>query len=95
MSSVVFYSYNMSKNFLLVDSTFAHPNGSSAFRSSTSSNVVSSSNLILSITYELFQLSINLSLISCKYKLLLKLVEDIGVEPMTSCVQGRRSSQLS
>ena len=23
------------------------------------------------------------------------LVEDIGVEPMTSCVQGRRSSQLS
>ena len=24
-----------------------------------------------------------------------KLVEDIGVEPMTSCVQGRRSSQLS
>lgn len=22
-------------------------------------------------------------------------VEDIGVEPMTSCVQGRRSSQLS
>jgi len=24
-----------------------------------------------------------------------KLVENIGVEPMTSCVQGRRSSQLS
>ena len=24
-----------------------------------------------------------------------KMVEDIGVEPMTSCVQGRRSSQLS
>ena len=24
-----------------------------------------------------------------------KIVEDIGVEPMTSCVQGRRSSQLS
>ena len=23
------------------------------------------------------------------------LVENIGVEPMTSCVQGRRSSQLS
>ncbi len=26
---------------------------------------------------------------------LLILVENIGVEPMTSCVQGRRSSQLS
>ena len=25
----------------------------------------------------------------------LSLVENIGVEPMTSCVQGRRSSQLS
>ena len=25
----------------------------------------------------------------------LKLVENIGVEPMTSCVQGKRSSQLS
>ena len=25
----------------------------------------------------------------------LLVVEDIGVEPMTSCVQGRRSSQLS
>ena len=25
----------------------------------------------------------------------LKIVENIGVEPMTSCVQGRRSSQLS
>ena len=25
----------------------------------------------------------------------LKKVENIGVEPMTSCVQGRRSSQLS
>ena len=24
-----------------------------------------------------------------------EVVEDIGVEPMTSCVQGRRSSQLS
>ena len=24
-----------------------------------------------------------------------KIVENIGVEPMTSCVQGRRSSQLS
>ena len=26
---------------------------------------------------------------------ILNLVENIGVEPMTSCVQGRRSSQLS
>jgi len=26
---------------------------------------------------------------------LILLVENIGVEPMTSCVQGRRSSQLS
>ena len=26
---------------------------------------------------------------------LVHLVENIGVEPMTSCVQGRRSSQLS
>jgi len=25
----------------------------------------------------------------------MSLVENIGVEPMTSCVQGRRSSQLS
>ena len=25
----------------------------------------------------------------------LRMVENIGVEPMTSCVQGRRSSQLS
>ena len=31
-----------------------------------------------------------------KNVLVLKLiVENIGVEPMTSCVQGRRSSQLS
>jgi hypothetical protein len=28
-------------------------------------------------------------------KFSLLVVEDIGVEPMTSCVQGRRSSQLS
>ena len=41
MSSVVFYSYNMSKNFLLVCSTSAHPNGSSVFCFSASSNVVS------------------------------------------------------
>lgn len=27
--------------------------------------------------------------------LTLAVVENIGVEPMTSCVQGRRSSQLS
>ena len=26
---------------------------------------------------------------------LMLIVENIGVEPMTSCVQGRRSSQLS
>jgi hypothetical protein len=26
---------------------------------------------------------------------LIDLVENIGVEPMTSCVQGKRSSQLS
>ena len=25
----------------------------------------------------------------------IRIVENIGVEPMTSCVQGRRSSQLS
>jgi len=25
----------------------------------------------------------------------MEIVENIGVEPMTSCVQGRRSSQLS
>jgi hypothetical protein len=25
----------------------------------------------------------------------IEIVENIGVEPMTSCVQGRRSSQLS
>ena len=29
------------------------------------------------------------------YALSFKLVENIGVEPMTSCVQGKRSSQLS
>ena len=32
------------------------------------------------------------------YKIILNIilpVENIGVEPMTSCVQGRRSSQLS
>jgi hypothetical protein len=40
--------------------------------------------------------------LSCLYQyvneriyLLDKSVENIGVEPMTSCVQGRRSSQLS
>ena len=27
--------------------------------------------------------------------LIITIVENIGVEPMTSCVQGRRSSQLS
>lgn len=31
----------------------------------------------------------------CKLRLFTALVENIGVEPMTSCVQGRRSSQLS
>ena len=31
----------------------------------------------------------------CKNYLLIILVEDIGVEPMTLCVQGRCSSQLS
>ena len=29
------------------------------------------------------------------FRYLSKFVENIGVEPMTSCVQGRRSSQLS
>ena len=29
------------------------------------------------------------------YSRIISLVENIGVEPMTSCVQGRRSSQLS
>ena len=29
------------------------------------------------------------------YSIKITLVENIGVEPMTSCVQGRRSSQLS
>ncbi len=37
--------------------------------------------------------------IRCYFKEVLKqvqhFVENIGVEPMTSCVQGRRSSQLS
>ena len=39
----------------------------------------------------LFQYVMNVS-ISEEIK---KMVENIGVEPMTSCVQGRRSSQLS
>ena len=34
---------------------------------------------------------LNMSMNGCPYGL----VENIGVEPMTSCVQGRRSSQLS
>ena len=29
------------------------------------------------------------------YSIFLKIVENNGVEPLTSCVQGRRSSQLS
>ena len=29
------------------------------------------------------------------FNILVLIVENIGVEPMTSCVQGRRSSQLS
>ena len=32
---------------------------------------------------------------SFKYIKMYRSVENIGVEPMTSCVQGRRSSQLS
>ena len=35
------------------------------------------------------------SLFDCRNKNYMSLVENIGVEPMTSCVQGRRSSQLS
>ena len=34
-------------------------------------------------------------LIANSYWLNAETVENIGVEPMTSCVQGRRSSQLS
>jgi hypothetical protein len=66
MSSIVFYSYNMSKNFLLVYSIFAHPNGSPAFHSDASSNVVSYSIQYqvfgICIPNELFQLGLNLSL---------------------------------
>ena len=29
------------------------------------------------------------------FNLFYRIVENIGVEPMTSCVQGKRSSQLS
>jgi hypothetical protein len=36
----MFYSYSMSKNFLLVNSTSTHPNGSPVFRFYASSNVV-------------------------------------------------------
>ena len=32
---------------------------------------------------------------SILFILIYRTVENIGVEPMTSCVQGRRSSQLS
>ena len=44
-------------------------------------------------TFELLILGvpISISFTVCKSNL----VENIGVEPMTSCVQGRRSSQLS
>ena len=34
-------------------------------------------------------------LLVAAYRFLLYLVESIGVEPMTSCLQSRRSSQLS
>jgi hypothetical protein len=33
--------------------------------------------------------------VKCRLRLYTKIVENNGVEPLTSCVQGRRSSQLS
>ena len=45
--------------------------------------------------HQYFVLSSKHSLKDMISKPLYKKVEDIGVEPMTSCVQGRRSSQLS
>ena len=37
-------------------------------------------------------LTLSSSIICCKHKVL---VEDIGIEPITSCLQSRRSSQMS
>ena len=37
----------------------------------------------------------SLKLMASGFWLMAKLVENNGVEPLTSCVQGRRSSQLS
>jgi hypothetical protein len=37
----------------------------------------------------------SIKLMANAFWLMAKPVENIGVEPMTSCVQGRRSSQLS
>ena len=47
-------------------------------------------NVPICFSFNLFNMSMNVYL-CLKHKL----VENIGVEPMTSCVQGRRSSQLS
>ena len=58
MSSVVFYSYNMSKNFLPVSSSFAQPNGSSVYRSSASGNVISNWFLVLGALGTVYQSSI-------------------------------------
>jgi hypothetical protein len=48
------------------------------------------------MTKTLFQYVMNVHLVKDVILIALeKMVENIGVEPMTSCVQGRRSSQLS
>ena len=55
--------------------------------------------VFLLLMYYIHQLCVFFSYLNmsmnCILRFSLKFVENIGVEPMTSCVQGRRSSQLS
>ena len=57
--------------------------------------VTNLSDLIVYILIISKELVLLLTLCLMPYALNLKEVEDIGVEPMTLCVQGRCSSQLS
>jgi elongation factor P--beta-lysine ligase len=77
-----YFPFNMSKNFSALLRIIVKNNGNDPFPSQFKIER-SSFELILTLKF-----SNNVSIDIC-------FVENIGVEPMTSCVQGRRSSQLS
>src|SRR5258708_30241696 len=104
LTSLLFLS-SMSMNSLSVSSLLRFENGYSRFSPVTSNNAVmsqfSTSQCANCLLLPIFNLSIQNNLVRLPLLILLlkscflSLVENIGFEPMTPCLQSRCSSQLS